>query len=191
MLTSFVNFYQDMRGFVTSTTSTVTDENGIERVRTETKQFVYKADEEPFYNVFIKYIKWMFDINSIVTLKVLAYLLEIAEFNTGRVSLTAGERLRLMESVKITKSAVTRAVKELVDAGAITSVCRVNKETGEQIIMRGEYMINPQMFWKGELKKRKQLIVEFRAVYDDEQESDDITWENSSFSDVGAGDTSN
>lgn len=157
-----------MRGFVTSTTSTVIDENGIERTRTETKKFVYKTDEEPFYNVFIKYIRWMFDINSVVTLKVLAYLLEIAEFNTGRVSLTAGERVRLMEYAIITKSAVTRALKELMEAGAITQVYRVNKETGEQVLMRGEYMINPQMFWKGDLKKRKKLIVEFRAEYDDD-----------------------
>lgn len=156
-----------MKGFVSSTTSRVLDENGFERVRTETKQFVYKADEEPFYNVFIKYVKWMFDIKSIITLKVLVFMLEIAEFNTGKVSLTSGERARVIEGLGIAQSALSRAIKELLLVGAITRVTHLDKNTGEIIARKGEYIINPEMFWKGELKKRKQLVVEFRAVYDD------------------------
>ena len=159
-----------MKGFVTSTTQTVVDENGIERVRTESKQFVYKSDEDSFYNVFIKYVHWMYDIDSAVTLKVLIYLMEIAEFNTGKVLLTTGQRTKLCEVVGISKPALSRAIRELVVAGAIAKTYLTNGQTGEQMEIKGEYMINPEMFWKGDQSTRKQLVVEFRAVYDDDPE---------------------
>lgn len=161
-----------MKGFVTSTTRTITDENGITRERTESKQFVYRTDEDSFYAVFISYVKWLYKINSAVTIKVLLYMLDIAEFNTGRVSLTAGERSNIMEELHISSQALSRAVRELVSVEAISKNYIVNRETGEQRERKGEYLINPEMFWKGELKKRRQLVVEFRSVYDDEQQID-------------------
>ena len=161
-----------MKGFVTSTTRTITDENGITRERTESKQFVYRTDEDSFYAVFISYVKWLYRINSAVTIKVLLYMLDIAEFNTGRVSLTAGERSNIMEELHISSQALSRAVRELVSVEAISKNYIINRETGEQRERKGEYLINPEMFWKGELKKRRQLVVEFRSVYDDEQQID-------------------
>jgi hypothetical protein len=34
--------------------------------------------------------------------------------------------------------------------------------------IKGEYVINPEMFWKGSLKDRAELRVKFEAVYKDE-----------------------
>lgn len=161
-----------MKGYVTSTTRTVTDENGITRERTESKQFTYRTDEDSFYAVFISYVRWMFKINSAVTLKVLLYMLDIAEFNTGRVSLTAGERSNIMETLGISSQALSRSVKELVSVEAIRKNYSINRETGEQKERKGEYLINPEMFWKGDLKTRRRLVVEFRAEYDDTYSDD-------------------
>lgn len=167
-----------MKGFVSSVTQKVTDENGFERVRTETKQFVYKSDEEPFYNIFLNYVHWMYDISSAVTLKVLLRLLEDAEFNTGRVQLTAGARTDILSSLGISAQALSRSLRELVQADAISKSYSFNKATGEQVERKGEYVINPKMFWKGDLKTRKKLIVEFRAEYDDPDPT--VVWDNSS-----------
>lgn len=172
-----------MKGFVSSSTQTIVDENGIERVRTTTKQFVYKSEEAPFYNVFIDYVRWMYSINSIVTLKVLLRMLELAEFNTGKVQMTAGARKDIVEAIGIKQPALSRSLKELVESGAVMKLYDTDRATGEQKERRGEYSINPQMFWKGELSKRKELIVEFRAVYEGE-EAVDAGWDTASTEDT-------
>lgn len=157
-----------MKGFVSSTTQSVIDENGFERVRTQTKQFVYKTEEDSFYNVFLDYVHWMYNIRSAITLKVLLWMLENAEFNSGKVMLTIGARAELREFLDISAQALSRALQELLCNGAISRCYTVDKKTGEQKERKGEYIINPQMFWKGELKTRRKLIVEFKAVYEDE-----------------------
>ena len=42
----------------------------------------------------------------------------------------------------------------------------LDKNTGEitNEEIKGEYRINPDMFWKGDLKKRKELRVTFEAI---------------------------
>ena len=136
-----------MKGFVSSSTRTVTDENGIVRVRTELKQFVYKSEEDSFYSVFLSYVKWMFSLSSAVAIKVLLYMLSIAEFNTGRVSLTTGVRISMMEEIGITPPSLSRAIRELVNVTAISRDYHTDRVTGELKLRKGEFIINPQMFW--------------------------------------------
>lgn len=45
------------KGFVKSSERTITDENGIQRVQTVSKEFVFKSEEDPFYMVFIDFVK--------------------------------------------------------------------------------------------------------------------------------------
>ena len=56
------------------------------------------------------------------------------------------------------------AVKQLIDAKAISKIYYVNPD-GEKTEYKGEYMINPEMIWKGDKDKRKELKVVFEAVY--------------------------
>ena len=163
-----------MKGFVSSTTQTLVDQNGHERVRTETKQFVYKSEEEPFYAVFFNYIRWVYNLNGSLAIKLLLRLMETAEFNTGKVLVTTGVREDIMSTLGICSQAVSRALKELVDVGALSRVYFVDKRTGEERVRKGEYTVNPQMFWKGDFRTRKKLTVEFKAEYD----NDGLEWEN-------------
>jgi hypothetical protein len=73
-------------------------------------------------------------------------LLEIAEYNTGEVSLSPGKRQEIMESIGIKKSAFTQALNQLVESGALELKYKTDKETGELIPIRGEYRISPEMF---------------------------------------------
>lgn len=45
------------KGFIKSSERTYTDENGIQRVQTIEKEFHYKSEEDPFYMVFIDFVK--------------------------------------------------------------------------------------------------------------------------------------
>ena len=162
------------KGFIQSNEVIYKDENGIERKRTVSKEFTHKIDQDKFYMTFIDYVKWIYGLTTITTLKVLYKLLEIAEYNTGEVSLSPGKRQEIMESIGIKKSAFTQALNQLVKSGALEVKYKTDKDTGELIPVRGEYRISPEMFWKGELKKRTELKVTIETKYTDDLQSDEF-----------------
>lgn len=162
------------KGFITSNEVIYKDENGIERKRTISKEFTHKIDQDKFYMTFIDYVKWIYGLTTITTLKVLYKLLEIAEYNTGEVSLSPGKRQEIMESIGIKKSAFTQALNQLVESGALEVKHKVDKNTGELIPVRGEYRISPEMFWKGELKKRTELKVTIETKYEEDLHGTDF-----------------
>lgn len=154
------------KGFIKSKERTLYDESGIKRVETTQKEFAYKTDEDSFYMVFIDFVKWMYGITSVGSLKLLPALLEVAKFNTGQISLTPGLRQQLMTRLDLSKSSFTRALNDLIDNNAIFKCYEIDEETGEitDKEIRGEYTVNPEMFWKGDLKKRKELKIIFQST---------------------------
>lgn len=133
------------KGFIKSNEVIYKDENGIERKRTVSKEFTHKMDQDKFYMTFIDYVKWIYGLTTITTLKVLYKLLEIAEYNTGEVSLSPGKRQEIMESIGIKKSAFTQALNQLVESGALEVKYKLDNtgniiigKNGEPEIVRGE-----------------------------------------------------
>ena len=161
--------------FITSTETVYTDENGQERVRETKKVISQKETQDSFYMTFYNYVQWIYQLKSVNTIKLLYKLLELADFNTGEFTLGAGKRKEIMDDLGIGKSAFAQALAQLVSSGAVQNKKKVivDEETGEVIseeILKGEYIVSPIMFWKGELKKRAELKVTFEAVYTDEIE---------------------
>lgn len=162
------------KGFIRSTERTITDENGIQRVQTTEKEFRFKSEEDPFYMVFVDFVKWMYNITSVASLKLLPRLLEEAEFNTGNISLSPGKRDAIQTELNMSKSTFTRALNDLIENKAIfrTYVTPIDEETGELLEdqkreVKGEYIVNPEMFWKGNLKDRTELRIKFEAIFKD------------------------
>lgn len=141
------------------------DSDGIERVRTTKKVVVHKMETENFYFVFTNYVQWLYGLKGVVPVKVLHYLMEHAQINTGRVSLTPGMRMELVNNLGISRGAFIAAIKQLNELGVLTKVYYTDKQTGEQLESRGEYMMNPEMLWKGDKEKRKELKVTFETIY--------------------------
>ena len=150
---------------IETTEQVVKDKDGIERVRTVKKVVVHKMETENFYMVFANYVHWVYGLKGIVPIKVLHYLMENAQVNTGRVALTPGMRSDVLEVMNISRGAFFSAINQLVELGVLSKVYKTNEETGEMVERKGEYMINPEMLWKGDKEKRKELKVTFEAVY--------------------------
>ena len=109
----------------------------------------------------------MYNITSVNSLKLLPKLMELAEFDTGEVTLSAGVRNQLQKELKLAPATFTRALNDLIENNAIQKVFteEVDEETGEtiQTEIKGQFLINPEMFWKGDLKKRKELSITFKS----------------------------
>ncbi len=78
-----------------------------------------------------------------------------------------------MEELGIKKSSFTQALNQLIENKALFQETVVNSSTGEIKPVKGDYTINPEMFWKGDLKKRKDLIITFQSSYEDPSLSQD------------------
>lgn len=167
---------------VESYESEFVNELGLPEKRTGKKVVEIDTSAEPFYITFLNYVGWMYDIRGNVALNVMAQLMDLAEFNTGLVNLSTDSRRRIMDAVGISGSALSRAISVLESKGAIARHRYVNKRTGEYIESKCSYVINPEMFWKGDMKSRKKLVVSFRAIYSDDDPLPDGRYSSTSTS---------
>ena len=130
---------------------------------TETKELI-QLESEPFYIVYTKYIKWIYGINSGKTLALLLKLLDLMEFDTGVVDVSRSNRQLLIQELELSQSSLTQCLNRLLEKEAIYKRSVVNEKTGEITELKGSYIINPLMFWKGSLKSRKALRVQFSTL---------------------------
>lgn len=131
--------------YQSTTISKVNPETGeLEEVE-QIKDFVVKVDTEHFYMCFFEKMASFYGIKHLSDMKLMVSMCELAEFNTGIVHMTRKTRQRLCEQSGITITNLSRNLNRLIAIDLIS-------------YDEGDYTINPQVFWKGELKKRKELL---------------------------------
>jgi len=115
-------------------------------VKTIRKTFATKVkSKQDFFMVFLHGLNSICELSRPSDIKVLVYLCSKAEYNTGRVRLSAGDRVILMETLDIRKQSLSNSLRRLVE---------VNLLEGS----KGTYVVNPQAFWKGETNERERIL---------------------------------
>lgn len=132
---SLQSFYRELVD--TQTGEVITYEN--QKVITE------KINVENFYMTFVDYIAPVFKLRSEVALKLLIWMCENAQFNTGQVSLTTEDRKNLTKELGISTNQITNNLKRLRELKLITG-------------QNGKFQLNPQIFWKGDAKTRQEIL---------------------------------
>ena len=116
------------------------------------KTFTTKITEDKFYMTFIDYMSPIFGIKPEAAKSLLAWMCSHAEYNTGKVSLSAADRKQICTDLKISNNSITNYLRSLKDLKLID---------GE----RGTFTINPSVFWKGELAARRKLLEDIRITF--------------------------
>lgn len=107
---------------------------------------VQLKETEPFFLTYSKQILALYNTDVLnATTKVLYKMMEFAEWNTGKVYMSADRVEEIMSMCNISRATYHRAVKELIDKGIITKG-------------KGSYTIAENMFWKGEIKMREKIL---------------------------------
>jgi predicted transcriptional regulator len=107
---------------------------------------VQLKETEPFFLTYSKQILALYSTDVLnATTKVLYKMLEYSEWNTGKVYMSADRVEEIMTICNISRATYHRAIKELINKGII-------------IKGKGSYTIAENMFWKGELKMRDNII---------------------------------
>lgn len=127
------------------------------------KKELVKVEVEPFFFTYSKQLLALYGMSVFnATTKVLWKLLEIAEWNTGKVFMNPERRKEIMQICNISRPSFDRAIRELADVGII-------EKKGST------YTIDCMTFWKGDRASREKLIkeaklkVSFSPVFNDNQ----------------------
>lgn len=145
-----------------------TREDGTTTVRDVKKTVKISMEDNPFFMTFLKCMRWQWGLKGETSIRVIELMMNSAEYNTGIVDLSTDVREHIRQELGISNPALSRALAELLQSGAIKKMTRRDNITGEIKESKCRYMINPELFWKGELNKREQLIITFQAKYSDD-----------------------
>lgn len=140
-----------MKKIVSTTVKEVLDPTTGELMQYEaSKVYKEKINSDNFYMVFLDYMAPLFKIKSNITRQVLDKLCQMAEFNSGYVSISSGTRKTLCDDLDINAQQFSKALKQLKNLNLIT---------GES----GNFTINPYVFWKGDQGLRRKELLENKA----------------------------
>ena len=112
---------------------------------TTEKTYTRKIESEAFYMTFINYVAPIFKLKSDTAKNILIWMCNHAEYNTGKVELTTKKRVIACSELEISSNTLTNNLKKLKDLNLIS---------GE----KGDFIINPQIFWKGDTITRNKLL---------------------------------
>lgn len=129
----------------TTETQYVDEDTGQLIISTTEKVHKIKVTEDNFFMMYISYLQPIYNLEHLADIKLLVKFCEIAEFNTGRVTLSIGRRAEICEELCLSSSNFSKYIKRLKDKNIIT---------GD----RGEYLINPSIFWKGDKASRAAML---------------------------------
>lgn len=120
-----------------------------------TKTFTKKVSAEKFYITYIEHVSPLYNLKSDTAKDILSWMCCHAEWNTGKVALTTNTRKELCNELTISPNTLTNNLAKLKQAKMIS---------GE----KGDFVINPQIFWKGDTKERDKIldIEEIRITFD-------------------------
>lgn len=127
------------------TVQIVNTETGEVQTVATSKEYSIKIESDKFYMTFIDYISPMYKLKSENARKLLIWMCCHAEWNTGEVNLTAADRVNISNELGICNNTITNNLQALK---------KLNLISGE----KGKFIINPQIFWKGDTKTRGQLL---------------------------------
>lgn len=112
---------------------------------TTTKVYSARVHAEEFYITFINALSRIVGLTRMLDVRVLAILCSKAEFNTGTVQLTPFIREGVCNELNISYNSLANSLSSLKKKDFIQ-------------IYKGNCVINPLFFWKGDLKTRDELL---------------------------------
>ena len=125
------------------------------------KTFTKKICEDTFYMTFIEYMSPVFGLKPDSAKQLLAWMCQHAEFNTGIVWIPSARRKEITKELGLESNTISNYLKKLKELKIITG-------------KNGKFMVNPQIFWKGDLGtwrrflKNKELRITFDLVDKDD-----------------------
>ena len=135
---------------------------------------VFRVQVEEYHRSYHDELSWLENIKSLVAVRVFYYLCGLITFNSTHVSIAGKHSRIIMERYGIKKVILYRALRELIDIGAICRVSEYDIGKKKYVACRGEYLVNPAMIWLGSDADRETAIDTFYKNIKNLKEDEDF-----------------
>jgi hypothetical protein len=135
--------------FIESVTTTTRNEGSNQQPTiTETKKvhLITLTDADKFFMVYLSMLRSFYEIKYVKDVFILVKMAEMAEYNTGNVKLTMDDRADICKTINIKSSNLSASLTRLISMNLLAGG-------------KGKYTINAGLFWKGDSKERKRLLL--------------------------------
>jgi hypothetical protein len=121
---------------------------GQPAIVTEVKKthLVTLSDADKFFMVYLSMLRSFYEIKYVKDVFILVKMAEMAEYNTGNVKVTMEDRADICKEINIKQSNLSASLTRLISMNLLTGG-------------KGKYTINAGLFWKGDSKERKKLLI--------------------------------
>lgn len=109
------------------------------------KTFRTKVEPDRFFSVYIPKLASFYGITALSDVKVMIAFCELAEYDTGILNLNKAIRIKIQEKTGVDYSNLSKNINRLSNLGLIHHDS-------------GTVTINPELFWKGSMRVRRELI---------------------------------
>lgn len=136
------------RKLVNSKTIQKMTPDGVLTDQEVSKTYVIKLDDtDKFFMVYYNMLKSFYQIKYLKDVMLLIRLVEMADYNTGVVTIAAKTREDLCKELDVSKSNLSPMFKRLLDLELLSGG-------------KGVYTINEGVFWKGDAAIRRDVLKE-------------------------------
>lgn len=150
----------------TTVVNQINPETGEQEQIATKKTWSSSFKKDKFYMTFIEFVSPWYELKSDTAKNLLAKMCELAEYNTGVVRLTTAVRKEVCNDLHISPNTLTNNLSLLKSKKLIQ---------GD----KGDYIINAQIFWKGDAESREKLLntETFRVIFelDSKEEGTEVT----------------
>ncbi len=132
-------------------TDTVLDEHGT--IKESRKRIIRHVKSDSFVKVYLEDLSALLGIKQILHYKVLLCISKRVEYDTNKIIILKGVKVEIANEIGYNPKSVDNAISYLTSKGML-----IRTE-------RSSYILNPQLFFKGEEIKRSniiKLILEYR-----------------------------
>ena len=109
--------------------------------------------------VFYKNIDWIASARSHVSFCLLEVIMSKLKRNSPLVEFAFGDNKYFASEYNTSEVSICRAFNELTELGVIT------KLSEDSSIVKRVYVLNPLMYWYGDLPQRKRAMKKYRSLF--------------------------
>lgn len=109
------------------------------------KEHKVKVKQDKFYMCFFEKMSSFYEIKHLADVKLMAAMCEVAEYEKGTVHLTRKVRQDICKKTGISISNISKNLKRLINLKLLSED-------------DGDYIVNAEVFWKGDIKSRKKFL---------------------------------
>ena len=111
---------------------------------------IVQGNDESYFSLYNHIMGYLYGCTNLSEIKLLTWIGNNCDYNSHVVFLNKFNKLRIMESTKLSASAIDKAIKKLTQENILVLNTKCPRT--------GTYFINPTFIWKGDSNTRKKSL---------------------------------